>query len=592
MGKKLNLNTIKKNKETSITSIVSAEKNGLTVNAYIGIEMVMLAFNLEKNLTKGLAGFAIKCHLPSGQAHYLKNRITFAESNFKGYNSNTKPEERQWFDSSIAPFQYFRWLHVPSKVLSGTYTYEIIPMYFGSGTNKTKLTSGPSVRVSFELFNNHPAKFDYGFTRGYLSSQAYANKFNNKDIRPKGTKTIDYDTKPFEAQYEWLGGKVHKMLFDFLKDCASDSAEIKALIYDCDHPDFIERLKSFGKNLSVVLDDAPLHHTAGNDKPEDKVFKTLKTSTGGKVVRGHFSRFQHNKILIKLIKGKPVKVFCGSANFSIRGLYVQANNCMVISDSEVASKYNDYFDLAYGFMKDGGTGMEINKDAITQEWADYKGEGLPVFSLCLSPHKTSDISLKKVTAELKGADNSVLFSVMEMSGSGTPLQILKKIPKNIFHYGVTQSIGKAADDEAGDYKIDKYNKEDTVPFSYLKDKVPYPFRAEFSGGMGQVVHDKFIVIDFNSSAPVVFTGSSNLSSGGEESNGDNLLAIYDKNIAVAYAIEAVRLFDHYSFRYAMKKATKSNPLCLDNTDGWVKKYYDKNNRKCKDRILFGMKNTD
>ncbi len=576
----------------NIQSIVSAQNNGLKVNVYIGVEMVMLAFDLDEHLTNKLAGFSIKCYPPSGQTFYLQNRLTFAGSNFIGYHADTKPEDRKWFDSSIAPFQYFRWLHVPTEVLSGTYTYEVIPMYFGSGTDQMKLTNGPSVQVSFELFNNHPNNFDYGFTKGYLSSQAYADKFQNKDIRPNGAKTIDYNTQPFEAQYEWLGGKAHKMLFDFLKECANDSAQVKALIYDCDHPDFIDRLKSFGNNLTTVLDNASLHHDTANDKPEDQVFDILKTSSDGQIVRGHFNRFQHNKVLIKLIGGKPVKVFCGSANFSIRGLYVQANNCMVIADSTVASQYNNYFDLVYGIMKNSGSGMDVTKNAITQQWFDYKGNGLPVFSLCLSPHTTSDTSLSKLTAELEKADSSVLFSIMEMSGGGTPLQILKHIPANIFHYGVTQSIGNAADDESGSYKISKNNDEDTVPFGYLKDKVPPPFQAEFSGGMGQVIHDKFVVIDFNSSAPVVFTGSSNLSSGGEESNGDNLLAIYDKDIAVAYAVEAVRLFDHYSFRYAMKNATTVKPLCLDNTDGWVKNYYDKTNRKCKDRILFGMNATN
>jgi hypothetical protein len=43
----------------------------------------------------------------------------------------------------------------------------------------------------------------------------------------------------------------------------------------------------------------------------------------------------------------------------------------------------------------------------------------------------------------------------------------------------------------------------------------------------------------NGPNPVVFCGSSNLSSGGESCNGDNLLAIYDRDIATAYAVEAI-----------------------------------------------------
>jgi len=55
----------------------------------------------------------------------------------------------------------------------------------------------------------------------------------------------------------------------------------------------------------------------------------------------------------------------------------------------------------------------------------------------------------------------------------------------------------------------------------LKSNVPFPFRAEWSGGSRQVIHHKFIVMDFNYLNPAVLTGSSKLAAGGEKSNGDN-----------------------------------------------------------------------
>ncbi len=127
-----------------------------------------------------------------------------------------------------------------------------------------------------------------------------------------------------------------------------------------------------------------------------------------------------------------------------------------------------------------------------------------------------------------------------------------------------------------------------VPFAYLKGKVPVPFQDEFSGGMGQVIHHKFIVVDFNDNNPVVFTGSSNLASGGEEANGDNLLSIYDSNVASEYAVEAIRLVDHYHFRAAMKSATQANPLVLHtNKDKkeWWEDYYDPKNIKFHERVV-------
>ena len=133
------------------------------------------------------------------------------------------------------------------------------------------------------------------------------------------------------------------------------------------------------------------------------------------------------------------------------------------------------------------------------------------------------------------------------------------------------------------------NRAKVIPFAYLKDKVPAPFKAEFGGGTGQVIHHKFVVVDFDDSDPVVFTGSSNLAAGGEESNGDNLIAIFDRGIATAYCVEAVRLLDHYDFRQAMKKATTVKPLILKGTDDkprWWVAYYDVDQVKLRDRLLF------
>ncbi|CBJ41178.1 conserved hypothethical protein (plasmid) [Ralstonia solanacearum CMR15] len=99
----------------------------------------------------------------------------------------------------------------------------------------------------------------------------------------------------------------------------------------------------------------------------------------------------------------------------------------------------------------------------------------------------------------------------------------------------------------------------TVSFAYLKDEAPAPFKEEVDVGAGRHLHHKFVVCDFNGAQPVVFCGASNLSRGGEERNGDSLIAIHDPAIVTAYAIEAIRLFDHDRFRASQSKATPRPP---------------------------------
>src|SRR5262249_56611674 len=56
-------------------------------------------------------------------------------------------------------------------------------------------------------------------------------------------------------------------------------------------------------------------------------------------------------------------------------------------------------------------------------------------------------------------------------------------------------------------------------FAALTKNVPAPFKQEFPGGKGMHIHDKFVVVDFNTSNPTVFTGSSNLAAGGGQGDG-------------------------------------------------------------------------
>ena len=104
------------------------------------------------------------------------------------------------------------------------------------------------------------------------------------------------------------------------------------------------------------------------------------------------------------------------------------------------------------------------------------------------------------------------------------------------------------------------------------------------------MHHKFVVIDFDKPTARVYMGSYNFSLAADTKNGENLLVIKDRRIAVAYMIEALRIFDHYHFRDAMQKATDERPLTPQGpgvSPPWWQPYYDPTNIKSRDRALFG-----
>ena len=122
--------------------------------------------------------------------------------------------------------------------------------------------------------------------------------------------------------------------------------------------------------------------------------------------------------------------------------------------------------------------------------------------------------------------------------------------------------------------------------------VPEPFKSEPVGGGGNRMHHKVVVIDFDQPTARVYLGSYNFSAAADRTNGENLLLIRDRRIAVSYMIEALRIFDNYHFRVvqqeakeARKKLVLARPPRAAGESAWWKEYYT-DARKVRDRELF------
>lgn len=99
------------------------------------------------------------------------------------------------------------------------------------------------------------------------------------------------------------------------------------------------------------------------------------------------------------------------------------------------------------------------------------------------------------------------------------------------------------------------------------------------------------LIDFDKPTARVYMGSYNFSKPADNENGENLLLIKDRRIAVSYMIQALTIFDHYHFRVLQAKAdASSKPIQLKKAPKtgqkpwWDEDYTDP--RKILDRELF------
>jgi len=175
---------------------------------------------------------------------------------------------------------------------------------------------------------------------------------------------------------------------------------------------------------------------------------------------------------------------------------------------------------------------------------------------------------------------------MGKKSTGSLIPALREIHKDDtkFTYGVT-------DDSAGEISLYKPGKKEGILIDAKKAnrELPPPFKKEFNLGLAHAIHHKFVVTNFNMNSARVYCGSSNLALGGEVSNGDNLLCIKDEDVATVFAIEALRLTDHYNFRSVKDQPKKpgviTKPAILDKTGKWVDKFFDKNDIRSVERNI-------
>ncbi len=560
----------------------STSSNGLTVKLWRGERMVLLGMDID-DPEPDFVGFSIEVQSPgSPQFWTLRNRLAFE------YPDTALVDGSRNFDSTAAPFQKFRWLHFPQQPQDGIYQYRITKQHMHDDST---LYAGTSVTASIDLQTViYDGFLDVGFTRGFASSQAYAERYkNNPKVIPapgaSGENQLAFKKAPGDV-YEWLGFEAYELLFDTLNEVVRDtSLTLDMFCYDFNECDMLESLESIGPRLRAIMDDSKDHKPA--DAAETLAFARLQTSAGeDHVIRMHFDNLQHNKVLIVKKNGAPYKVLFGSTNFSYRGLYIQANNMLVFSEPEVISLFSDYFDQAF---TDPGRGFSAKP--ITTEWHDINVSGKPPLSLCLSPHSDSSISLKPIGDAINNAQTSVFYCIafLAQMTSGEVFDAVTALPnRNIFSYGVSERDGGL-----NVHKPD--GSVGQVGFAYLAKNAPEPFKSEWAAGTGPSQiheHNKFVVVDFNLPSARVYTGSCNMSVSGEQNNGDNLICIQDARVATSYAIQAISIFDHLQFRSRMQDAnapktlTLAKPTSISGKPAWFERFYAANSQAEKDRQLF------
>ena len=167
---------------------------GFSVRAFEGDAKTLLAFDMPQELATNLAGFTIAVEPPGQPAYFIENNLRYATP---GEHSQ---DPAQPANSSVnAPLHKFRWVHVPGAATGadptfGTYAYTVTPRFADGAKKLLPLDPGAGVTSHVSVAPFSTGKLHAAFTRGYVQSQAYVNRFGPKPrFRPAG-KDLLFDT--------------------------------------------------------------------------------------------------------------------------------------------------------------------------------------------------------------------------------------------------------------------------------------------------------------------------------------------------------------------------------------------------------------
>ncbi len=564
-----------------------------TLKVHRGDGMALLAMNWKGGEPPpDFVGFAIEYREPGGDRFYaLNNRLGFLRAD--------GTVDRKALSTLRSPIQKFRWVHFPRNAeLDGDFTYRVSPVFMNE---RDELSYGEPQHVALELRRDtYPGVLNVTFTRGFVSSQAFVDKFVTKTdglatlLPKKADDGLDYvPTHPkAKTALAWMGFETRSALLALLDDAVADpKAQVRVVAYDLNEPELVARLEWLGPRLKIIIDDSATHGDA--DSSETLAAARLAASAGAaNVKRQHMGRLQHNKTIV--VSGPKVKaVVCGSTNFSWRGFYVQSNHAVLIRGTKAVSAFTAAFDAYWANDKVAGFGA-----SPAARWADVN-PGNVALKVAFSPHTPDNALLASVAADIATTKSSLFYSLAFLYQTKGPIRdAITAVTDDDrrFVYGIS-------DRKAGgglDVQKPSGNRAPVYPAA-LSGRLPEPFKSEptgLVGGAGTRMHHKFIVIDFDKPTARVYLGSYNFSAPADTANGENLLLIRNRRVAVSFMVEAIRIFDHYHFRVieqALQKDLQAGkprqPLHLkrpprtpDEVPWWKEDYVDP--RKIRDRQLF------
>ena len=545
--------------------LVGPNANSLSVRAFAGTYVVLIAFNCDLAYCTGLLGFAIRRQdVATGEVHWLPALKRF------DLPPGTGPAQLTTLE---APIQKFHWGDYTTQA-GKTYAYEVHAMRGAKGA----LLSADMVSLTVTCENpdnvgnvgnpdnvgnvgnvgnvaDQEPRHEVHYNRSAASSQAFAREFPNL---PAGEIT---DPKA----RAWLSRGLAEALIAFIDDTKAGEG-LHLFLYEFDKEEFAEALHEAllrGVRLEI-LHDGIIKGGKGPSLKADPLLVGHALDSEAKHRVGEGLQISHNKFMVRTdTAGTPIAVWTGSTNFTDAAIYGQSNVGHAIFGPEPATTYFTWHQDIWNSPDKSVANSRTDAMRLTQVPTGVTGT-----TLVLSP-RTSVEALTRCAQLITGATDMVCFTApfalykdVEAALITTPAQVYGLL--NLANV-VTQALYAAPNTRlAAAGALDNAS----VLEAWQADLV----EKESMHHKGVHIHTKVILIDPLSDKPGVIIGSANFSNNSSCNNDENQLFIFDQPaVADVYIGEFMRMFDHYYFRDHVKNT--DTPF-LDETDAWTAPFFD------------------
>jgi len=522
------------------------------------------------------------------------------------------------------PLQKFYWKDpyarlIAEKTGNRKFRYKVVPLQGKPGHLKPMANLPAIISNEVEISPAVKDGLKAFFNRGLISTQRVSRAFGGKPGKTPLLARVADMKDPLRAS---LSGDMVEAMTEFV-DRAKTSGKIHAALYELGDEELIRKLEKLGKRLNIVLSNSVVTDRKTKKKSDgNTAARTRLAKTAG----GMWNRIMpnnqigHNKFLVYTNKnGNAKAVLFGSTNWTPTGLCTQTNNTVVSEDTRLAKRYLEYWKkLAIDTSSAKGVpkslqGVKLrtwNKNG--KQFLDTGGSLDSWFSpntpkLRGKARKSEPCppDMNALIKRINNAEHAVLFLAFYPGTPSIANWAAKKAKekKDLFVRGcvTNKSASEGFYYELKGMTPPKKKKGEKKPIKQdprvigaeaLDGKViPIGWQKELLNAGFAIIHDKIVVIDPFSDNCLVATGSHNLGYKASFNNDENLTFIAgNKPLALAYATHVLDIYDHFAWRYLVKRSGKkgADQSLKSTPDEWMDKYFDANGNVKVAQLKFWM----